>query len=700
MFPDGITEVTSIWRRFGIATQFMPLRSRNLSVPLTGIRQFKVSMTTPQERVLGGSVVLLAGLAFATFINFGYNLTVARFLGPISFGHTTAVYTLLILISAVTLSFQILTAKMVAQQGSPEAQTLSYRGFHGRAWAAGILVSAILVIFRNAVTSYLNLQDSLLIVLLAIGTLFYVPLGARRGYIQGVCRFPHLALNLALEGLVRFCGSFLAIELGYGVRGVIAANAAAVVIVYFFARSRMQAPTAFTPEPPVAFRESLQAAVFFAGQAVINNCDIVVVKHFFPPESAGIYAAVAMVGRVVFAFSWAIVSSMFPIAAETRSRKQEDHGVLRTSLLMVGSLCLLFALILRLAPGTIWTHLFGPQFASVGGSNFRYLLVLYAVSTGVYSLSVVLIAYEMSRKIANTGWIQLVVGGAVVAGIYYFHGSLAQVIWVQVALMAVLLLWVAIPFLIALFSGKTAAGRITVPGRVNLRRRTTEEEVIAEFLKNDLDSPEFEPYRGVLDRLVTAPDLQDSEENELRRALLNVRHGSLWRELPPQTHWFEAEIQHSDLCRIRVFPRAHWRKLALGDFGVMPVAQRVLDDQFHDRATEAFREKINDLREHMERDAVGGAVLLIGQSESGPLTILDGNHRLVAALLASPEAVERLRFYCGLSPKMLQCCWYQTNLVTLARYGTNMLRYIRCDPHRELERLLHSKNDRLKSFSY
>ena len=56
--------------------------------------------------------------------------------------------------------------------------------------------------------------------------------------------------------------------------------------------------------------------MFFSGQVLINNCDIVVVKHFFPSESAGIYAAVAMVGRVVFAFSWAVVSSMFPIAAE------------------------------------------------------------------------------------------------------------------------------------------------------------------------------------------------------------------------------------------------------------------------------------------------------------------------------------------------------------------------------------------------
>ena len=89
------------------------------------IQHISVKVRTPRERVLGGSAVLLVGLGFVTLVNLAYNLAIARFLGPIAFGHTTAVYTLLILISAVTLSFQILTAKIVAQQGAPEAQARS-----------------------------------------------------------------------------------------------------------------------------------------------------------------------------------------------------------------------------------------------------------------------------------------------------------------------------------------------------------------------------------------------------------------------------------------------------------------------------------------------------------------------------------------------------------------------------------------------
>ena len=86
--------------------------------------------------------------------------------------------------------------------------------------------------------------------------------------------------------------------------------------------------------------------------------------------------------------------------------------------------------------------IFGSRFIEIG-----WLLALYAVATGLYSLSVVFIAYEMSRRIANTGWLQLIFSGALVLGIGLFHQSLHEVIMVRIVLMAAMLALVALPFL-------------------------------------------------------------------------------------------------------------------------------------------------------------------------------------------------------------------------------------------------------------
>src|SRR5664279_4803638 len=123
---------------------------------------------TLQARIVSGSVILLSGSGLTTAVNLAYNIAIARFLGPKGFGHATAVYTILTLISAVTLSFQIISAKVVAQQGTLEGKAAAYRGFHRSAWGCGILVALLLFMFQRPIADYLNLPGSTLVALLAL----------------------------------------------------------------------------------------------------------------------------------------------------------------------------------------------------------------------------------------------------------------------------------------------------------------------------------------------------------------------------------------------------------------------------------------------------------------------------------------------------------------------------------------------------
>jgi O-antigen/teichoic acid export membrane protein len=644
---------------------------------------------TLQARILSGSLVLLSGSGLATAINFAYNIAVARLLGPTDFGQATALYTLLILLSAVTLSFQIVSAKAVAQQSSPEAKIAVHRVFHRSAWACGIFVALLFFLFQRAIADYLNLPSPILIALLAIGVAFYVPLGSQRGYLQGAYGFHRLAINLVLEGMVRLGGSLLLIMLGYGVPGVIGANAAAIAVAYFATGPRLTAAGANEIRLPGAFREVLQVVVFCGGQALINNCDILLVKHFFLPTPAGLYAAIALVGRVIFFFCYAVVNSMFPLVAGTRNEERKDHRILITSLLLVLGIGSALALGLRLAPAGIWTTFFGPQFAIAGKYGLPRLLSLYATTTVVYSLSVVMITYEMSYKIANTSWVQLAFSGVVVAGICQFHSSLQQVIWIQLALMVALLVVVAMPFLFKSPMAPDNLPRAAASESIRINRRVSEDEVIAEFLKSDFNKSAFKEYRESLSELVIKPDLYDASENAKRRALLFTRHLSLWSELPKGTEWFEVEVRPPDLGQIRVFPRARWRKLARGNFAVLAVVERIRTFSSQNVVEDSFLLKIAAMRDWLGQEtAPAGAVLLIGLNESEPFTILDGNHRLVAATLTSPGSVHKFRFLCGLSPRMTECCWYRTNVATLFRYGKNLLTHVAHDPEAELARLL------------
>jgi hypothetical protein len=230
-------------------------------------------------------------------------------------------------------------------------------------------------------------------------------------------------------------------------------------------------------------------------------------------------------------------------------------------------------------------------------------------------------------------------------------------------------------------------------------RRVTEAEVIAEFLKNEFYQEEFHLDREQFEELVLAAHIEDQTSNALRRALLFRRRGHMWRELPSDTQWWEVQIEPQDLERVRVFPRAQWRRVANGSFLLKDIVARIKTKPFRGK-TRDFIAKVQALSYYLRNHDDTSAVLLIGIDDENPVTVLEGNHRLTAALLASPGVLQsRFRIFCGLSPLMSESCWYQTNVANLWRYARNRARNLFYDRDADVERLLKTEKGPAESVS-
>ena len=627
-----------------------------------------------RARLLSGSMIMLVSSGVVGATNLVYNIAIARLLGAAQFGHATAIYTLLMLLSSVTLAYQLVCSKFVAKNEQIAAKVAVYNRLHRRSWRVSILVGLLIIAAAPVISNYLNLPSRTYVILLGLGTCLYIPLGVRRGLMQGAYEFRRLAENFILEVVVKLGGALVLLHYGLGVSGVIEAVVASIAVAYLAGRPS----PAFRVTPrvglPVSWDEGMQAIVFFVGQVIINNLDILLVKHFFPAALAGLYAAVALVGRVVYMLSWSVVSSMFPVSAGS-SHERGGRAVMGTALLLVVLVASTFTMAMWLAPNSLWMAVLGHGFMVQVQGSFSALLVLYAALTGIYSFSVVLMTYEMSRRIANASWLQLAFSGAIALGIYLFHSTLHQVITVQMVLMILLLVAVSVPFLRAQRKREAEMAQSS-NSRLERLRRVQEEEVISEFLKAEFYQPEFDPYRDRYAAVVYEPDLSSERENEVRRALLFRRRGRLWRELPRDTEWWEVRLEENDLTRIRAFPRKQWRGLANGSFHLIDMLDRIRG-KVQSPDDNPFSSKMRSVMAELDENLACKSVLLIGVDDNSPLTIIEGNHRMAAAMLASPDTVHRrFRFYCGLSPNMTQCCWYQTDFATLSRYAKNIVRYM------------------------
>src|SRR5215831_15646736 len=156
-----------------------------------------------QAVVLGGSIVMLMNTTVVSSINFVYNVVMARMLGPSRFGHVTALVTLLMLCSAVTLAFQMVCAKFVARNATAGAKAGVYRSLLRKAWMVGLGLGGALFAAQKPMAAFLHLPEARMLGLLALGIAAYVPLGVRRGAMQGLCSFRRLSASFIIEALTR-----------------------------------------------------------------------------------------------------------------------------------------------------------------------------------------------------------------------------------------------------------------------------------------------------------------------------------------------------------------------------------------------------------------------------------------------------------------------------------------------------------------
>ncbi len=360
-----------------------------------------------EGKVFTGGVVMLAGSVLVSLANFGYNIGVAHLLGPGDFSQAAAAVTLLMLASCINLAYQLVTAKLIAKTTCsgrarrglpvPHAPRLA-----GRLWPLGRLCWSQPLDRRLPANAFADPRRAA-----RPRDAFLHPAGSAARRNAGHLPVSPPEPEPRRRSLCKADRGDDPCARGAGVLGAVGAISLSVFAAFLLPagdRELRQTPARYQPG---SFLEGIQAIIFFIGQVIISNVDILMVKHYFAPADAGIYAAVALVGRLLYFATWSVTSAMFPISAGSAA-ESDSRRVLVVPLLFVAGLSTVFVVFLASFPGLVIRTLFGSDFHRAG-AGVEQLLAMNAVATAVYAVCVVLITYEMSRRIANTGWLQLVV---------------------------------------------------------------------------------------------------------------------------------------------------------------------------------------------------------------------------------------------------------------------------------------------------
>lgn len=171
------------------------------------------------------------------------------------------------------------------------------------------------------------------------------------------------------------------------------------------------------------FKELKFAALAFAviiSITFLYSADIILVKHYFSPQEAGLYSGIAIIARIVFFVSGSVAGVLLPLVKVKNVK--ENYKILIKSLIIVlvlsGASCLIFSLF----PNFITRLLIGKKYLSSAFILPKLSLALLAAS-----IVNVLFYYYLSLRKNFLAVIAILSLLLVFVLSYFFHGSLMQI---------------------------------------------------------------------------------------------------------------------------------------------------------------------------------------------------------------------------------------------------------------------------------
>jgi O-antigen/teichoic acid export membrane protein len=386
--------------------------------------------------------LFMISVLFVNGGNYIYNLLLGRILGPAEFADAAILITLLLVLSFAGMTFQIVTAKYAVL--FEKAKLNSFLSFATKyAVIIGLLLSSLIIVFQKDLQTVFHTQTSAMFLIFAFGLPLYFLMSINRGLYQGKDVLNQLSLTYQSEMISRllitlgiillmpFIPSSIAIAIGI---------VASFIIGLFPFQKKILKSSTQVQEKLVESKEILiffgLTAFYELTQIIINNSDIILVKHYFDNEQAGLYASLALIGRVVYFVAWMFVMLLLPKVIQLKKEGKNTLPILikYVSYIFVLSTCIVS--FTWLFPELVVTIMFGDQYISIAP-----LLWKYALATSIFAIANIFAYYFLSIGKYIPVIISALLGTTQIGLIIGFHNSLEQVVLMQIYAMIILLVF-------------------------------------------------------------------------------------------------------------------------------------------------------------------------------------------------------------------------------------------------------------------
>ena len=392
--------------------------------------------------LIKGSAIVMVGSLVGSVLNYLFHFLVGRFLSPAEYGTLVSLFSILYIVGipgGILGTTATKFASAYKTKGDFKAVTAALVWVEKVVAVLGLTLFGLAFLFRNWLAEFLKIPDPLLpaifFIFIALSFLSSAPLG----FLQGLSRFKAFSLMSFVAPFFKLLlGAGLAF-LGFGIFGVVGGLIASGLLVFGASLvllkknlRRSFKGSSFSQEDLIKY--ALPTTAVLLALVSLYNADVILVKHFFSPEEAGIYSSLATLGRIIFFGLGSVQLVMFPLASEKFENGGNPLEILKKSLLLVGTGAAVGVSAYFLFPEILVKIFFGSGYLSA----VPYL-GFFAVFMALYALVDLFSRFSLSIRDFRPAAILVVFSLLQILLICFFHETLSQVIFVNMGVMAGLL---------------------------------------------------------------------------------------------------------------------------------------------------------------------------------------------------------------------------------------------------------------------
>jgi O-antigen/teichoic acid export membrane protein len=293
----------------------------------------------PRVKELGASDVgRAAGMAIAVMVQnvlaLAFTVAFAHILGATGYGSLSALVAAFLILMIPGTALQVTVAREVS---ASMAVGVEPPGPAIRNWMRVLTIGAGVVLvlsllLRDVAASIIHVDTHWAAgAVLPTGAL-WLTLCVQRGVLQGLHRYRLVAASLVGESLTRLLFSLVFVAVGLDVTGAFLGTTASILAMTAFLgivlhEELEQAPAGHTPPANERLRALVARAwaplLSLAFFGVLQNVDVIVVKHRIGHDAAGSYAAAAVAAKVIIWIAIGLGMYLLPETAR-RMRLGED----------------------------------------------------------------------------------------------------------------------------------------------------------------------------------------------------------------------------------------------------------------------------------------------------------------------------------------------------------------------------------------